>query len=151
MKNPLNARPEKKLEPDLTSTLDVVFLLLIFFVCTSSFKAPEKLLPTNLGGSGAIKVDAPQTQKERDLGRIVVRLVATESGVERVVNGSRVESLDEVERALVALSEIDPDVPAIVDPDREVPLESVLDVYDAARRAGLATIKFAASPEALAR
>lgn len=149
MKTPTSGRRDAEIELNLTSMIDVVFLLLIFFVCTSDFKEPEKQLPTNLNGSGAI-VSETQTQQERDLGKIVARLIVEPSGqVAYAIDGKRAADLDEVEAILAALQQIDPDVPVIVDPDRETPLENVLDVYDCARRVGLAKIKFAASPDAL--
>jgi len=138
-------------ELNLTSMIDVIFLLLIFFVCTSDFKEPEKTLPTNLASLGAI-VSERAPQEERDLGKIVARiLVGPSRRVEYAVDGKRVASLADVEALLSALQEIDPNVPVVVAPERNVPIESVLDVYDCARRVGLGKIKFAASPEALAR
>ena len=56
-----------------------------------------------------------------------------------------------MEATLDALREIDPNVPVVVAPERNVPIENVLDVYDSSRRVGLGKIKFAASPESLAR
>lgn len=151
MKSPASEPKDHTIELNLTSMIDVVFLLLIFFVLTTDFKEPEKQLPTNISGSGAISGEIVQTQEERDLGKIVARVIVNAAGkIEYAINGSRVESLQDVEATFVALQEIDPDVPVVVDPDTEAPLESVLDVYDCARRAGLAKIKFAASPEALA-
>ena len=151
MKTPKPNQQDSSIELNLTSMIDVIFLLLIFFVCTTDFREPEKRLPTNLG-SGAIATDEPRTQEERDLGRIVARLTVAPSGrVEYAIDGKRVASIKEVEALLAELQEIDPNVPVVVDPDYNTPLESVLDVYDCARRVGLAKIKFAASPEALSR
>ena len=38
----------------MTPMIDVIFLLLIFFVCTASFQAPEQILPTNLRLPGSL-------------------------------------------------------------------------------------------------
>lgn len=144
-------RPENQFDLNLTSMIDVIFLLLIFFVCTTDFKEPEKSLPTNVNGQGALVGEPQQTQEERDLGKIVARVLVDASGnVNYAVDGKPFNTIDEVEATLIALQEIDPDVPVIVDPDQAAPIENVLDVYDCARRAGLSKIKFAASPEALA-
>lgn len=150
MKQPTQTGAGKPPELNLTSMIDVIFLLLIFFVCTSDFKEPEEQLPTNLALQGAI---ASQTlpQNERDLGRIVVRIfVNRDKRAEYAVDDKRLASIAEVEATLDELRQIDPNVPVVVDPERDVPIENVLDVYDAARRVGLGKIKFAASPEALA-
>lgn len=150
MKTPTTKTRNAALELNLTSMIDVIFLLLIFFVFTSDFKEPEKLLPTKLSAVGA--VDAPLEQQERDLGKITVRVAATpDAKLTWTVNGTRVESLAAVEETLSALQEIDPTVPVVLDPERGVAIENVLDVYDRARRVGLSKIQFAANPETLTR
>ncbi len=150
MKTPTTKTRNVALELNLTSMIDVIFLLLIFFVFTSDFKEPEKLLPTKLSAVGT--VDAPLEQRERDLGKITVRVAANPDGqLTWTVDGARVESLAAVEETLAALQEIDPTVPVVLDPERGVAIESVLDVYDRARRVGLSKIQFAANPETLTR
>ena len=149
MKTP-KAAENASFELNLTSMIDVIFLLLVFFVCTSDFKEPEKFLPTNVNGQGAIVGETTQTQEQRDLGKIVARVIVDASGrVAYAIDGKPLDSIDQVEAALGALQEIAPDVPVVVDPDYAAPLENVLDVYDCARRVGLAKIKFAASPQSL--
>ena len=150
MKTPTTKTRNAALELNLTSMIDVIFLLLIFFFFTSDFKEPEKLLPTKLSAVGL--VDAPLEQQERDLGKITVRVAASPDGaLTWTVDGARVESLAAVEETLAALQEIDPTVPVVLDPERGVAIESVLDVYDRARRVGLSKIQFAANPETLTR
>ena len=151
MKAPTNSRKDASFELNLTSMIDVIFLLLVFFVFTVDFKEPEKLLPTNLSTSGAITSETKPTQEERDLGKIIASLRVDKVGrVVYAVDGKPLDSLNELEATLTALQEIEPNAPVVVDPERNVPIESVLDVYDAARRVGLTKIKFTASPEALA-
>lgn len=150
MKQPNHVAANESLELNLTSMIDVIFLLLIFFVCTADFKKPEKTLPTNLNLPGAV-ANERIPQQERDLGKIVVRvLVMPSRNVMYSVDGKRVASIAEVEALLDSLSEIDSNTPVVVAPERDVPLERVLDVYDCARRVGLGKIKFAASPESFA-
>ena len=150
MKEPIQSAVNEPPELNLTSMIDVIFLLLIFFVCTADFREPEKTLPTNLTLPGAIASETVP-QRDRDLGKIVVRLfVAPNRQTTYSVDGKRVASLAEVEAILESLSEIDTNTPVVVAPERDVPLERVLDVYDCSRRVGLGKIKFAASQEALA-
>ena len=113
MKTPTTKTRNAALELNLTSMIDVIFLLLIFFVFTSDFKEPEKLLPTKLSAVGL--VDAPLEQQERDLGKITVRVAASPDGaLTWTVDGARVESLAAVEETLAALQEIDPTVPVVL-------------------------------------
>ena len=151
MKQPVAIGVNEPPELNLTSMIDVIFLLLVFFVFTADFREPEKLLPTNLAVSGAVASENVP-QHERDLGKIVVRRLGSPTGVvEYSVDGKRVARLEDVETTLDALREIDPNVPVVVAPERDVPIENVLDVYDCSRRVGLGRIKFAASLESLAR
>ena len=90
-------------------------------------------------------------QEERDLEDIVVQINADPStGVQYAIDGKNYASLSEVEETLDALREIDPNSPVVLDPDKSVPIENVLDVYDASRRVGLGKISFTASPSSLA-
>lgn len=138
------------IELNLTSMIDVIFLLLIFFVCTSSFDKPEKNLPTKIASQGPAQTRR-RPQEERDLEDIVVQINADpSSGVQYAIDGKNYASLREVEETLDSLREIDPNSPVVLDPDKSVPIESVLDVYDASRRVGLGKISFTASPSSLA-
>ena len=62
------------LEVAMTPMVDVVFMLLIFFVWTASFRVAELSLPSSLitqeHGQGSVEVD-PELE---DLDRVVVRL-----------------------------------------------------------------------------
>ena len=138
------------IELNLTSMIDVIFLLLIFFVCTASFDKPEKNLPTKIASQGPAQTRR-RPQEERDLEDIVVQINADpSSGVQYAIDGKNYASLREVEETLDSLREIDPNSPVVLDPDKSVPIESVLDVYDASRRVGLGKISFTASPSSLA-
>ena len=152
MKTPNDSPRDDSIALNMTSMIDVVFLLLIFFAFTSDFKKPEKQMPTNLSRPGAVVAPTPPKQEERDLGKIVVRVfVAPSKDVVYAVDGKRFEKIEELENVLLALQNVDPNVPVVVAPEKNAPLESALDVCDCARRVGLAKVVFAASPEALAR
>ena len=51
------------MEVKMTPMIDVIFLLLIFFVCTASFRAVEEVLPTNLSLPGAIGAESPDRSR----------------------------------------------------------------------------------------
>ena len=71
----MNLRPHRKESPELNLTplIDVVFLLLIFFVCTPTFQILERILPSSIvsteGSTEEIEVDPELV----DLERIVVK------------------------------------------------------------------------------
>ncbi|MDO5309455.1 MAG: biopolymer transporter ExbD [Planctomycetia bacterium] len=150
MRSPRNLNDSSHMELNLTSMIDVVFLLLIFFALTANFNEPEKILPTNLAMSGAISSEQTQRQEQRT--RVITRIATTrERQTTYLVDSKRAESLEELEALFNALREIDSETCVVIAPERDVPLEAVLDVYDCARRVGLASVKFAAFKDSLVR
>ena len=126
----------------MTPMIDVVFLLLIFFVCTASFQIAEQILPSDILASGS--TEAPLSDPiEPPLEQIVVRT--------RMVAGQPLWTINEVEhttlagvgRVLQAVYEIDPNTPVILHNQPDVPLGHVIDVYDLARVVGFDKVQFA--------
>lgn len=144
-------RPEKSAPPALgasmTPMIDVVFLLLIFFVCTASFQPIEALLPGDLLISGAGIANVP-LEEQPQLERVVLRAaIDSQDRVAWTVNEKECGSHEQLQDLLAALAEIDPTLPVVVDPDRDVPLGDVINGYDTARQAGFGKVKFATSVE----
>ena len=135
----------RELEIKMTPMIDVVFLLLVFFVWTASFHAVEYLLPSSLSqkqGTGqTVNVDEPQPEIEFE--DIVVRISFTNNRPAWTVNGQPVASLSEVRSRLALVADIKIDSPVILHPDETVPVGNVIDVYDATRLAGFTQIQFA--------
>jgi biopolymer transport protein ExbD len=135
-------------ELQLTPMIDCVFLLMVYFLWSSSFAVVEMSLPSELSaqsaGSGPANPDQPPPP-EADFERIVIRVLAGESGPAWQVNDSPVASLTELRIMLAAISRIKRDAPVILDPDPSVPLGDVIDVFDLSRLAGLTRIQFATS------
>ena len=140
----------------MTPLIDVVFLLLIFFVCASTDQVRESLLPTELAGGS---IESPATNPgPRPLGEAWVRVLAGEGdrGGGRGGTGPRIEvegrSFDGPNRYqllskfLKTLATAAPELPVILDIDPEVPLGEALAAYDAARAADFDAIHFAVDP-----
>jgi biopolymer transport protein ExbD len=131
----------------MTPMIDVVFLLLIFFLWTSSFQAIETLLPSQLtiGGAAGPRVELQQ----EDFERIVVRIASRDGAAQWQINQQPVASLVELRQRLAQLASIKADLPVVVDPLAEVPFGDVIDVYDVALGVGLSNIQFATRAELL--
>ncbi len=127
----------------MTPMIDVVFLLLIFFVCTASFQLAEELLPTSLAVASGTSTP-PAVELEPELERIVVRATRSGSETRWVVNERPCDTLIEVRLVLQAAAEIDLSLPVILDVAGEVPLGDMIDVYDLCRLEGFEEIQFAA-------
>lgn len=130
----------------MTPMIDVVFLLLIFFVCTASFQKPEQALASDLVLSGAGSIDA-EVEAEPELEEVVVRGTTSAGATRWAVNEASMASASALASTLAALAQIDPTLPVIVDPDGPTPLGEVISAYDTARRSGFRTVRFAASDE----
>ncbi len=127
----------------MTPMVDVVFMLLIFFVWTASFRVAELALPSSLitqeQGPGSVEVD-PELE---DLDRVIVRLGWSGTQPLWTINDVPVQSLLDVRQRLEAVAKITANLPVLVDPVAEIPLGHVIDVYDLARQAGFESVQFA--------
>ena len=138
-------RDQGELEIKMTPMIDVVFLLLVFFVWTASFHAVEYLLPSSLSqqlGNAAV-IDSQDPPPEAEFEDVIVRILWQDDHVLWQVNGQDVLSLDEVKQRLQLVADIKADAPVILHPDEEVPVGDVIDVYDISRIAGFDKIQFA--------
>ena len=138
-------RDQGELEIKMTPMIDVVFLLLVFFVWTASFHAVEYLLPSSLSqqlGNAAV-IDSQAPPPEAEFEDVIVRILGQDDHVVWQVNGQDVLSLDEVKQRLQLVADIKADAPVILHPDEEVPVGDVIDVYDISRIAGFDKIQFA--------
>jgi biopolymer transport protein ExbD len=121
----------------LTSMLDVIFLLLCFFVTVSVFSQWESEI--------SIKLPAARTseQPERLPGEIIVNL--TRDGTVKV-NGS-IMPLPELRERLAKISKFYPGQPVIIRADRDVRYESLVSVIDTCREADVWNFSLATEGE----
>ena len=127
----------------MTPMIDVIFQLLIFFLCTSNFIQPERLLSTNLSLPGAVQSPDALPPELIDLDEAVIEF-HTDGSLYWLIAGVRYDSLESVGATLKALSEMKSDLPVLLDIDPEIPLGNVIDVYDLCRLCGLSKVQFAA-------
>ena len=147
MRMPFHGRQSKPISLQMTSMIDVIFLLLIFFIFTANFDKLEKLLPTNLFLPGRGQRVEKKSLEEKILGDIRIRILMENNTLFWLVNNRRCDSFSEVQNVLAGLENISPEIPVIIDPFHEVPIEKVIDVYDACRQVGLVKIQFACRKE----
>ena len=121
----------------LTSMLDVIFLLLCFFVTVSVFSQWESEI--------SIKRPSAKTseQPERLPGEIIVNL-AKDGTVK--VNGS-IMPLAELRERLAKISKFYPGQPVIIRADRDVRYESLVSVIDTCREADVWNFSLATEGE----
>ncbi len=131
----------------MTPMIDVVFLLLVFFVWTASFQIVEQVLPSHLseesGTQPADTSDPPPV--EEDFDKVVLRVLWVGDHPQWRVNQMDLGSLQQVRSRLEAVASVKRDAPVILHPDKDVPLGHVIDLYDLTRLVGFQKIQFAAS------
>jgi len=137
----------RELELKMTPMIDVIFLLLIFFVCTASFQPPEQILPTQVSLPGAVATELPPPEELEDLDELVVDLRWLDARPAWEINRRRYNALGEVRAVLEATQAIQPGLPVILDVGPRVPMENVINLYDLCRAVGLERVQFAASVE----
>lgn len=135
--------------PDVTMTpmIDVVFLLLVFFVWTASFQIPEQILPSAVSeAAGKTPITTATPPPEADFPDVVVRVGWTGDAPSWRLNDRPLESLAILRQQLREIHAIHSSAPVVIYPDRATPLGHVIDVYDASRLAGFGEVQFAVRP-----
>ena len=121
----------------LTSMLDVIFLLLCFFVTVSVFSQWESEISIQLPTA------ATGEQPERLPGEIIVNL--SKDGTVRV-NGTTL-TLDDLQSRLAKISKFYPGQPVIIRADRDTKYESLVAVIDSCRAADVWNFSLATENE----
>ncbi len=129
----------------MTPMIDVVFLLLIFFVCTSVGQIRESLLPAELAG-GSIASAEPVEQLD-PLGDIWIGLKREGDATLFELNSIEHRDWVALKSVLMELAEVAPEMPVILDTAADVPFGDVIAVYDTCRAAGFDQIDFATDPQ----
>lgn len=143
---PLHSGPAPEVK--MTPMIDVVFLLLVFFVWTSSFELPEFDLPSAIaeppaGGSQANRNETPSVEVFEE---IVIRVYREEASVAIEFNGQRVADIAAMKSRLREIIALGVQPPVIVDPADQITMNTAVEVYDAARAAGADRVLFAVRP-----
>ena len=133
----------------MTPMIDVVFLLLIFFVWTSSFETPEYDLPSSLAEvpAGGSQANADQPPPVEAFDEIVVKLLVREGLPVIEFGGQRIESAEALKTRLAEVIAIGVQPPVIIDPESEVTMDRAVEAYDAARAAGADRVLYATSAD----
>jgi biopolymer transport protein ExbD len=137
------------LQGAMTPLIDVVFQLLIFFICASTGHLRELLLPTDFA-SGAIGDKAPK-QIEKPLGEVRIKLRREIDTTIYQVEGREFQDLESLGGMLRALAETAIEIPVILEIGGDVPLGDAVGVYDGCRAVRFRAIHFAVDPALLRR
>ena len=126
-------QPTRRAAVPLAPMLDVLFLLLIFFVTTSSFRAQEQQIDVQLPSAEAAETAEPTSTE------VVVNVKADGS----IMVGAEAYQPPALRSMLSQLVAEFPDERVIIRGDKNVKYERIVDVMDTARAAGVRNIYFA--------
>jgi biopolymer transport protein ExbD len=135
----MNLRPNRTEPPDinLTPLIDVVFLLLIFFMVSTTFKDDAR-----------IKVQLPEAQgeevpaEEPRILEIVIDGAGTFYVNQRMVVDRKLKTL---KKAIAGAAGEDREIPVVIKADAKTPHQAVMTAMDAASQLGLLRFAFAAT------
>lgn len=122
-------------EISLTPLIDVVFLLLIFFMVSTTFERHSEL-----------GIELPEASAEKNMRDDAIIDVVIDAGGSVYVEGRPLADprLEHLQRALAEAATGLDSPPVVIGADARTPHQSVVTVMDAARRAGLYRLTFAA-------
>lgn len=138
--------PATDIDSAMTPMIDVVFLLLVFFVWTASFQIIEQVMPSQLSqAAGSDPVENVQVPEPADFDNLVIRIRIENDVPVWLIRDQPLGSLDAVKQQLVAIAQISTEAPVILYPDQNVPLEHIVNAWDAAKVSGFGKVQFAVS------
>ena len=144
----LRSRKEIDIDSAMTPMIDVVFLLLVFFVWTASFVIVEHILPSTLSKqAGSDPVEPIDPPPKQDFDNIVIKIGWDGANPSWSINDQPVASLQVIRDRLAVIVGIQNEAPVILHPVPSVPLGFVIEAYDAAKLVGFTKISFAVNPK----
>ncbi|NOZ21062.1 MAG: biopolymer transporter ExbD [Planctomycetes bacterium] len=141
-----SSQNEDRMQIRMAPMIDVVFLLLIFFMCVSKWKQPEGNLAAELPAKGAPIDKAPE--EPPDLEKIVIKLKKSGDTVYIKMNERLCPTFDVLYNHLRILRQ-QVDVPVIIDVDRDVQFRFAISALNATEKAKFSNVSFAAPLAAL--
>ncbi|MCR9297216.1 MAG: biopolymer transporter ExbD [bacterium] len=141
-------RSRRNIEIAMTPMIDIIFLLLVFFLATASFQVVEKLLPSGVSETTQPtgSLDAVVDPSDDALEQVIVKLILQENSTSVQLNGIALPTFDDLRARLQGIALAGADVPVIIDPEESVIASSVIQAYDWAREAGLTRVYLATRP-----
>ena len=130
---------QRGLQFNITPLIDVVFLLIIFFLVASHFIRNERVE----------EVELPTATQGRDEDEVASRILITIAANQQLVLAGQPATLDEIERRLqIAAEEHGPRGTELrIRADRSVPYSVVEPLLLAAARNGINKVRFAVLPK----
>ena len=130
----INQAVEDTEEPNITPMLDVVFILLIFFIVTANFiKEP------------GLEINRPDSETSEITENAAI-LIAIGAAGEIYMDGRRID-VRQVKANVIKLLADNPQGTVVIQADEEASADAIIKAMDGARDAGVYDISLAADPK----
>lgn len=132
----------------MTPMIDVVFLLLVFFICASVGGTADQLLPAELNGT----TDLPQVEKrveqpaDWEHPAIQIRMEPGPSGPRILLDNQPLPNSEALSERLTLLAAADPESKIILNIQDEIQVQQFIHVYDLCQSLEFQNISFAVAP-----
>ncbi len=125
---------KQEISVNLTPLIDVVFLLLIFFMVSTSFTRETQ-----------IKLDLPEASVEPLESKVDSLEISIDKEGRYFINGKGVvnTSIETLKKAISILLEKNPQTSVIISADANTPYQSVVTAMDATSQLGITNLKMA--------
>jgi len=128
---------EEVAEVNITPLIDVVFLLLIFFMISTTFKHEFE-----------VGIELPKAESESELTEKILELSINKQG-EYFLNGKKLVNTksSSIKQALQKLAKGNYKLPVIISADGQTPHQAVIRAMDAVNQSGFTRLTFATQQE----
>jgi biopolymer transport protein ExbD len=128
----------------MTPMIDVVFLLLVFFICASVGGTADKLLPAELKGSTeSPEILAEPNPEQWTHPAVQIRIEPGATGLDLKLDQQSVPDLASLTDRLTRLSEADPATRIILDIHDDIQVQQFVGIYDLCQSLKFQNISFA--------
>jgi biopolymer transport protein ExbD len=146
MKRPVRRKPEPV--DSMNALIDVVFLLLVFFVCAATGSIADQILPADLQGDAteAVQPVEPQTVQRWEHPILRIRLQpAAGDQLEILLNDQPQSDTEQLRSALTQLAQLDPASTVVLSIHDDVNVGRFIAIYDLCQQLQFENISFAIS------
>lgn len=132
----------------MTPMIDVVFLLLVFFICASVGSTADKLLPAELNGNSLSSMEpvAPAEQEKWEHPPVQIRiepLAAGHNPVSVFLNDEGLSGIESLSQRLTRLGAADPTTRIILNVSDDVEVQQFILIYDLCQKLKFENVSFA--------
>ena len=132
----------------MTPMIDVVFLLLVFFICASVGSTADKLLPAELNGNSTSSIEAlaPDEPDKWEHPPVQIRIEPSASGTNPIavfLDEQPLAGIEVLSQRLTLLGSADPATRIILNVNDDVEVQQFILIYDLCQKLKFENVSFA--------